>query len=1858
MKKPKTNQKPKKPETARKIKGITHITLLSLLIISLVLISYAWIRNYYDLGGMTVKTGKMVYTFEVYARDSETGQHIKLYPASDGQENTEETDEVQDHFEYSLGADISLLQGTTAKPTYDEIFYVVKKGEGSIDLDVSLRFAIEEENTTELQNAFVGAVQYQTQIELLSSFKEATYFGSSLQENDSPLQSVSLLAEDKTVQTSLTTSECCVLRLKFDASNTAPQLADLEFALRARLGICQAGAPSDGETGAAVHAVNNATDLSNAMLNYRSGDTIRINESFEYEEDLVFIRPCTLLVASGKTFTLYGNMMFSYRYDGKFEINTISGGQIIIAARQTVTTTPKEDGGVTATATESGGNLYIDAPYAAFEFNGANVAGSNLWDMFVEGTVTVQASAPSTRNEIAEEYESRTYGVSFRHMNIGSADAYTNIYEVEQEDGSTTNQWSTLITEIKTIKDITVSGETRVWLDSLTEVGKITADSDCKRIIIVNNGTIAGIDLRDMPLDSTFVAIDNIYIDNRFTLKDEWVVLPDWSYKREDPDASEDNPNTEIIATSGLGTVKAVTESHLENKETPPSDNAFYSKGEAGITPDDITYLGRESLVEFWKETNDAVADTTKIIVHYEALTDETLAEIGSGQYTIDGGSTVNLRDAQTLQSFIEYYYYGENVADKRIAEPSKLTAIKIVCYGNKALTSDDYSYLQTLDAVVTLDLSGAWSTDYSVPAGALNGMASLSELKMSETDQTWGDALFLNTSLKEITIPLSVKTIVGKTASGGGSYADIRFVHLLSDTAPTGFSTNRMDDDADLLTYYFVPAQSLETYRNKNNSDSQWKRYIFAEVEGMKIYTVGEIDYALKLNSNMTCELLTCCYADANKATNQIDIIEIDFNTVSIDGQNYSITSYAEYALYQRLTKVSGSDNVDVSIDAHAIGMHAFHSAPFKNLTLTASGTVSVGSNAFNTSINGTLTASSMTELSGDESFYGARMTSVSFPKLTRLASNKCFNSCANLKTLSMPNLTSVTITSNDSLVTSCNNLTYIEIGIVQWVRDGLFDGGNTKQVLVVCGSTTNVDKACAATKGHVVMDASLEGLYTAGVLHQPNTQDIACFIPSFDRTKLKWGTASTSDSTISASAMDGANYLVYCDTATTATLVACLETSIVATNYTTPATFTPTSSESSYTITAIGGGAYRRVTMTVSDTLTFPDSVKSIGNYAFSGLTYNYGSTKTVYKINLNKVTTMDDGAFVYNTAYIIYGEELTTASTGSICNNASLVVLYLPKLSNRCGSSTNAFLGSCGSIRFAYVGASDNHNYDNGNGIWLVNCDTSHTTANVPNSNIILNRNSDSGAAALFVTGKGGKFYGGENFENVVFADWYTITATVNGTPHTIELPGCVFIPNNNGYTLVSVDRGHASRCTIDNYYTTPERLKLENEGEAVQTKSIEGLTFNLYSLQPAAGYGVQVTEFATGAYAGATIASNMRIGSFITTIPNNLFQLKLTSAGTTLDLGNVTSVGGGSFADNKMSYLIANKLQTVGGQAFTRCNNLEKVNLPAIETLSSYAFSSTALQEVILGENIRSVDRVFTGCTSLTKITVLNATTVLTGSLVENISTVNFTVVVPHAVYAQYTATDSYLSVPKAKYQYFEHMWKDVESGVMFYWSELTDAAAKITGVEGTIPQGEFKLPSTFEYESDTYTVTAVSDDVFVSLSGVTTVVLPDGLASITFSASSLPTSVQAFAFGDGVENSYFSVVDGVLYNKDQTILLLYPVGKNGATFTLPNNVTYIAEGAFSNSRVLQNLVVNQKVDIGGGAFANACLTSITFTVTDAAQVSSFIGRNTFTSTTVKIYVDAGLVDNFKANVIFDSSIRDMIEAAPVTPQGNP
>ncbi|MBQ7624873.1 MAG: leucine-rich repeat protein [Clostridia bacterium] len=304
--------------------------------------------------------------------------------------------------------------------------------------------------------------------------------------------------------------------------------------------------------------------------------------------------------------------------------------------------------------------------------------------------------------------------------------------------------------------------------------------------------------------------------------------------------------------------------------------------------------------------------------------------------------------------------------------------------------------------------------------------------------------------------------------------------------------------------------------------------------------------------------------------------------------------------------------------------------------------------------------------------------------------------------------------------------------------------------------------------------------------------------------------------------------------------------------------------------------------------------------------------------------------------------------------------------------------------------------------------------------------------------------------------------------------------------------------------------------------------------------------------------------------------------------------------------------------IGDGAFRWCVSLESVSIPgSVEKVGSMAFSDcAALSNVTLGAGVKYIDSyAFENCASLSEITV------------------------PASAYGlgsgAFSGCTSLTDINAAAgSEYFSSV-----GGVLFSADKTTLRAfpGGRTG-EYTIPAGVTSVDGFAFYRCALSAVgvaegnTALSAEDGVLLNKDKTAVLmcpagktgsytaPETVVTVEWSAfaySSLSeinlgaalTTVRYDSFTDcsaltdvnvSESNKVFSSVNGVLFNKDRTEIILFPQGKTG-NILMPDGLLSITESAFSGCLGITGVVFPDSVQtIGNFAFMNCSnLSAVTF-----------------------------------------------------------
>ncbi len=314
--------------------------------------------------------------------------------------------------------------------------------------------------------------------------------------------------------------------------------------------------------------------------------------------------------------------------------------------------------------------------------------------------------------------------------------------------------------------------------------------------------------------------------------------------------------------------------------------------------------------------------------------------------------------------------------------------------------------------------------------------------------------------------------------------------------------------------------------------------------------------------------------------------------------------------------------------------------------------------------------------------------------------------------------------------------------------------------------------------------------------------------------------------------------------------------------------------------------------------------------------------------------------------------------------------------------------------------------------------------------------------------------------------------------------------------------------------------------------------------------------------------------------------------------------VTSIGNYAFyySTKLTSATIGDGVISIGDYAFDHCSSLISITIADnVTSINISAFSNcSSLANVTLGKGVASIDKnAFAFCSSLANITVDENNQQYSNDEYGVLYNKDKTTLVQYPVgntRTSYSIPNSVTSIGRSAF----------------------DSCKNLTNI--TIPDS----------------VTSIGTYAFYYCRGLTSITIPDSVTELGGGAIAYCTSLTSLTIGKGVtspidngelygctslesitvdENNQFNSSDeyGVLFNKDKTTLIQYPVGNTRTSYTIPNSVTSIGDVAFYEGANLTDIIIPDSVtSIGEEAFSSCkSLTSVNI----PGSVTS-IGYNAF------------------------------------------
>jgi hypothetical protein len=268
----------------------------------------------------------------------------------------------------------------------------------------------------------------------------------------------------------------------------------------------------------------------------------------------------------------------------------------------------------------------------------------------------------------------------------------------------------------------------------------------------------------------------------------------------------------------------------------------------------------------------------------------------------------------------------------------------------------------------------------------------------------------------------------------------------------------------------------------------------------------------------------------------------------------------------------------------------------------------------------------------------------------------------------------------------------------------------------------------------------------------------------------------------------------------------------------------------------------------------------------------------------------------------------------------------------------------------------------------------------------------------------------------------------------------------------------------------------------------------------------------------------------------------------------------------------NYTTPNYTTTIGRFAFGNCRNLISVTISdSVTHITRYAFSGCSnLKDVVFGKRVCSMEySIFNGCTSLKHVYYKGCCPGGTPTLYYD---------TPETLTSYYNTDHEKSWAPYIQNgRWLNRKIRNIYGIEYIYNTDGTASVESIALTEDT----DITIPATVEKDGVSYTVTSIPDNALDFRNIPTSITIP---ASVTFIGRKVFFSCENLkAIHVAPENPVYSSVDGVLFNKEQTVLIQYPSGREGE-YTISSSVYYIEKSAFSGCTASISLIFSEGIEI--------------------------------------------------------------------------
>ncbi len=292
---------------------------------------------------------------------------------------------------------------------------------------------------------------------------------------------------------------------------------------------------------------------------------------------------------------------------------------------------------------------------------------------------------------------------------------------------------------------------------------------------------------------------------------------------------------------------------------------------------------------------------------------------------------------------------------------------------------------------------------------------------------------------------------------------------------------------------------------------------------------------------------------------------------------------------------------------------------------------------------------------------------------------------------------------------------------------------------------------------------------------------------------------------------------------------------------------------------------------------------------------------------------------------------------------------------------------------------------------------------------------------------------------------------------------------------------------------------------------------------------------------------------------------------------------------SYCQGLSGIVLPNGISSIGSHAFSGCGSLAGVSLPSgMRSIEEYTFSDcSGLESVILPEGMADIgDSAFSSCTSLASVSLPESLVTIGNGAFTGCSSLAG-IVIPKDVeligeFAFYSCSgllDIHVTEKNRSYSSDGGILYDADKNVLLKCPEGKTGEITLPEKVYHIGANAFRGCSGLAAVRFPETLRTIGEMAFEGCAGLKEISLPKEVSSIGNHAFGKCRSLESIAVADG-NHSYMSL-DGILYNKDKSVLLSCPGGKTGEVL-VPEGVSVIEEDAFGECGNLTSISIPESV----------------------------------------------------------------------------